>query len=96
MRARASGRNKVAPVARLGIQCALATESPLQAGERTRRAGWRRSLAFGKPGQNATYELPSNPASISSSVLPFVSGKKNAAAIKYATVQPANRKNIDE
>lgn len=32
-------------------------------------------------------------ASISSSVLPLVSGSKNAAARKYSTVQPAPKKN---
>ena len=34
--------------------------------------------------------------SISSSVFPFVSGKKNATVSKYTTVNPANRKNIRE
>jgi hypothetical protein len=46
------------------------------------------------------YALPFRPvskyASISSSVLPFVSGKKNVTTKKYTSVNAANKKNIRE
>jgi hypothetical protein len=68
---------------RRSLRCRHPLKSPLSPPHRTR-----------KPQTCTSESFLLNDRSISSKVLPLVSGKKNAAVMKYSTVQAAQKENI--